>query len=476
METVVKLIKASAWIAAGLIVLLFLAIFLGPPATYFIYKHKVERHIAGIKAKGEPVTQAELKPPDVPDELNAAVVFEKIFEEMEKPEFAADKGLFADFALREKRDSTPGIHEDARKALARNARILPMVEEALARSECVFPVNWDAPFPNVEFRHLSKLRRVAFVLFAHAIISAEEGKSGEAVRSLELTYLLSETIKDDPPLTVQAVRLYILTTASEALQECTRSTSLDERHARHLYAQLGQIDLSESLSCALAGERAASISFYDMMRVNHSALTKEAHGFGPKRRSSHLSSVFIYADQFFYLRTMERWIELSREPYSKVKPLPDSIKNPKIPRYAVMTALLLPAFRGAVWEEGRARLAGDRILLALAAYRDRHGDYPESLGELRERLGWEIPEDPFSGEDFTYRREGNGFLLYSIGRDLMDDGGKTISKAELRPEPLDESLPPKDLSSEENAEARRKWRYTTLDGRLSADIIWRMER
>jgi hypothetical protein len=41
---------------------------------------------------------------------------------------------------------------------------------------------------------------------------------------------------------------------------------------------------------------------------------------------------------------------------------------------------------------------------------------PKTLGK--------IATDPFSGEQLRYKRHGTGFLLYSIGRDRTDDGGK----------------------------------------------------
>jgi len=38
--------------------------------------------------------------------------------------------------------------------------------------------------------------------------------------------------------------------------------------------------------------------------------------------------------------------------------------------------------------------------------------------------GRPLPTDPFSGKPFVYRREGAGFLIYSWGPNLKDDGGK----------------------------------------------------
>ena len=64
-----------------------------------------------------------------------------------------------------------------------------------------------------------------------------------------------------------------------------------------------------------------------------------------------------------------------------------------------------------------------RIVLALKAYKYERGEYPESLEKLQERLDWQVPEDPFSGKDYIYAREEDGFTLYSIGLNMMDDGG-----------------------------------------------------
>ncbi len=37
--------------------------------------------------------------------------------------------------------------------------------------------------------------------------------------------------------------------------------------------------------------------------------------------------------------------------------------------------------------------------------------------------GLPTPDDVFSGRPFVYRRKGDGFVLYSVGPNLGDDGG-----------------------------------------------------
>ncbi|WOO41715.1 hypothetical protein [Rubellicoccus peritrichatus] len=63
------------------------------------------------------------------------------------------------------------------------------------------------------------------------------------------------------------------------------------------------------------------------------------------------------------------------------------------------------------------------IGLSLTQYHNDHGIYPETLDQLLPDYLRELPIDPFSGNRFIYRREGDGYLLYSIGLNMFDDGG-----------------------------------------------------
>jgi hypothetical protein len=62
-------------------------------------------------------------------------------------------------------------------------------------------------------------------------------------------------------------------------------------------------------------------------------------------------------------------------------------------------------------------------LFALAAYRADHGAYPAELTVLVPKYLPAIPEDLFSGGPLRYKREGPGYVLYSVGPNGKDDGG-----------------------------------------------------
>ncbi len=63
------------------------------------------------------------------------------------------------------------------------------------------------------------------------------------------------------------------------------------------------------------------------------------------------------------------------------------------------------------------------ISFALAAHRIEQGRYPAELSGLVPEYLPEIPGDVFSGKPLVYRLEGEGYVLYSIGANLLDDGG-----------------------------------------------------
>lgn len=62
--------------------------------------------------------------------------------------------------------------------------------------------------------------------------------------------------------------------------------------------------------------------------------------------------------------------------------------------------------------------------LALRAYHERHGNYPEQLAQLVPDWLSHTADDPFSGQPLVYRREAERFVLYSVGPNGKDEGGR----------------------------------------------------
>lgn len=109
--------------------------------------------------------------------------------------------------------------------------------------------------------------------------------------------------------------------------------------------------------------------------------------------------------------------------YVNGKPLP---KGP----FAIITNAMFPVFSRASLQRdlSDASISSCRTMLDIFTYRHRFGSYPDSLDALRKNLSVKIPVDPMSGKDFIYRRQNSGFILYSIGENMRDDGGRWVKK------------------------------------------------
>jgi hypothetical protein len=62
--------------------------------------------------------------------------------------------------------------------------------------------------------------------------------------------------------------------------------------------------------------------------------------------------------------------------------------------------------------------------LALRSYCVEKGQPPEKLADLVPDHLTAVPEDPYSGKPLVYRREADKYVLYTVGPDGQDDGGK----------------------------------------------------
>jgi hypothetical protein len=81
-----------------------------------------------------------------------------------------------------------------------------------------------------------------------------------------------------------------------------------------------------------------------------------------------------------------------------------------------------------------ARRAKLRLLiydLAIRLYRADHGRLPERLEQLAPKHLRQLLDDPFTGRPPIYRSRGESYLLYSVGPDLDDDGGRAIADGVL---------------------------------------------
>lgn len=144
---------------------------------------------------------------------------------------------------------------------------------------------------------------------------------------------------------------------------------------------------------------------------------------------------FVAFVSLIYLQLSEEGISLLRQPYYQAKNfLEDRERNwSRLLHCAPIASMLYSSYMTEslqfAYFEARRDLA--KIATALKLYKLKRGEYPESLQALVPDCISELPRDTFTGSDFMYRREAKGFLLYSLGENGIDDGGRTSTEREV---------------------------------------------
>jgi hypothetical protein len=127
----------------------------------------------------------------------------------------------------------------------------------------------------------------------------------------------------------------------------------------------------------------------------------------------------LIQDELFYLQVMRKNIDFARRKtydWSAISHLEDRDQGGRRKRF-LLTRILVPLFQTEFTSLARteAHIHITHLALALRLYRLEHGTYPDTLEALVPDYLPSLPPDPFAQEPFRYRREGKGFVVYSVG-------------------------------------------------------------
>lgn len=269
--------------------------------------------------------------------------------------------------------------------------------------------------PAWEFPELAEFRRWANVEALDIALAAREGDDARAIEDYRTVLLLSEQIRNQGTilhyLIGSSMQSAVTRQMSEVLsqlspQQCDRLLQVVREWERKRVSPVRVVGVERDFYLTVLHDLYSGR--YDTLRAftEHRAIAR----WNPKWLNLRLAA----REGMAYFRWMEK--ELS-------KPIIRQ-RRPKEPRHPV-ASLLLPVYDGLTQATGYATT---RVLLlgcaaAVRAYRMRHGSYPATLSEAGAN---DLDKDPFTGGSFVYKPAGEGFLLYSVGKDGVDDGGKRV--------------------------------------------------
>lgn len=104
-----------------------------------------------------------------------------------------------------------------------------------------------------------------------------------------------------------------------------------------------------------------------------------------------------------------------------------------VPAYSI-PIIMLPAVNQAYVAAERLCQVRDGTLTAIALelYRRQHGEWPASLEQLVPKYLPEMPMDRFTGKALSYQIQNGRPMVYAVGFDLQDDGGRRPDEKDLQ--------------------------------------------
>ena len=119
---------------------------------------------------------------------------------------------------------------------------------------------------------------------------------------------------------------------------------------------------------------------------------------------------------------------------SQVELFDNAFSSPRQVLRYLPVALLFPGLYHSVYDvPQRAMMQRDalQVTIALILWQRRHGEWPEKLDQLVPRLLPAVPPDRFDGRLLRYLLRDDRPVLYSVGVDRLDDGGKPPEHSDL---------------------------------------------
>ncbi len=313
--------------------------------------------------------------------------------------------------------------------LSANQELVQGIREMAERGGPVYPLNISEGL-GMELGYIAPIGKCAKVLAADAKIRAKQADYAGAVEDILGGMKLGDALAQEPLTMSQLTRIanYVIMNAA-LVQSFEHSRDLSAEHTQTLMAHIAQADNHQAFADALAGERYMELqSFANVRRRSGWRLPSLQGSLFHWFYESPLGKPWVNMDEEFYADTMNRIISAAALPYYEAAPTLDAISADleHLPRSRPLSSVMLCDFSGMFATQARHEATLDLMQMGilLEQYQAWNGSYPERLDAIAPDLGDTLPIDPFTGEPYHYLPSVDSFLLYSVGHNLSDDGGR----------------------------------------------------
>ena len=388
---------------------------------------KLERTLADLKGRGIPLSVAELASP-CPEESNAGRLWKAAEELLVFDKDDAKVINEANLAFIRGNPLEPGQTEAVARLIEKNRPAIELIVEA-AEKPCF---QYGDPKVNAVERGMPKaveMLRASRLLVFDAVLSADRGDVKRALERLRTGFRFASRVADEGPLIMGLVAVAQQKLFLYGLGRVAQGRTLGTELLLPLIQQFEPGLWKETLSKSIRGER---VFFLDAGRLmiggghdQRAFLGKTGLG---ERLLLWLGRPLIKRD---LIRGLLRYDEVeaqARRPFYETKDFREKYEKEirTFPWHAVLSRIAVPEMSAALMKQStlEALALTARAGLGCKVYKNQTGRYPEDLAALVPGILPEVLVDPFTGKPLIYRLEGNGFIVYSLGSNEKDDGGR----------------------------------------------------
>ena len=399
---------------------------------------RLEAQVQRIRRAGHPASLEELnaryhRPPKGP---NAAPIYLAAFARLDAIGDQArelERGLPI---VGERELPRPGQSLDPatvaalRGWLALHRDALALLHKAAGVRECRFPLDLTKGFA-LEVPHLARMRQAVRLLALEAIEAASRGDGKAVAGAMVAALRASRALRSEPILMSALVRTACDSITVETLQWCLGVTRPPGPALLPVQRLLAAEATENFILDAMIGERCFGIGAWKQLEKDAGRDLAAALG-GGLRAPLGLGLIpraLWNTDKAFYLRMMNDYVDALSLPaprrYTEAALVGRNLQE-RVPRWCLLSRMLLPALERVfqVAQRNAARCSTAAVAVACLRYRARKGRFPDDLGHLVPEFIEAVPLDPFNGKPLRYRKRRGGIVVYSVGKNLRDDGGR----------------------------------------------------
>ncbi|MBN1391712.1 MAG: hypothetical protein JW947_02795 [Sedimentisphaerales bacterium] len=398
----------------------------------------------------------------IPDEQNAASIYNELLHNYDYDSLRSDipEGELAKLPVRKPWLSSE--HPAIAEWLNKNQLIINMLLNASKIEQCRFPISSDAANVSDTMYRLIMARKWADLLISAANNDMAEGRTNLALEKYIAALRIAKHLHQQPALINFLVGAGIESFAMSQLERFAVLGDSTENDLNIIEQALTEIkhDWSDDFPRFLEHDKLLTKNFWGKLyavsqegktRLNPGAIkweTRETHLPGDYRKDMQARN--YWHQKWMKSSTILRWLYMPATPqeagamidaaFEKYYPAIRSDSYPAADesdfsfasikfncRYMIdMQLYILEPVYSSIHNTHLRTIAQQRgcgLILALRRYKNKNGNWPDSLNGAKLFGLEEIFVDPVNGGSFVYILTNDNFILYSKGRNGIDDGG-----------------------------------------------------